>query len=80
MRKRGDSATPKEKEEGALNGLGKFYDAFRNYSLFTRYLVYLFPVGIALAVPIVLGATVFPRARIGGTRMVWFFTWMEIRE
>jgi hypothetical protein len=82
LRKRGESATKKEQEEGALNTMGKIYTKILNFSLITRYLLYILPLGLALAVPIVVGATVAQDARIPsgkyGVRIVWFFTWIEI--
>lgn len=79
LRKRGENAAPaKEPEEGALNSIGKIYNKIKNYSLVTRYLFYILPLGIAFAIPLVLGATVAPKAKIGGVRLVWFFTWIEI--
>jgi len=58
--------------------MGKFYTKVLNFSLITRYFLYILPLGIALAVPIIIGATVAPNARIGGVRMVWFFSWLLI--
>jgi hypothetical protein len=79
LRKRGEAAAPaKEPEEGALNSIGRIYNTIKNYSLVTRYLFYILPLGIAFAIPLVLGATVAPKAKIGGVRLVWFFTWIEI--
>ena len=79
LRKRGggDAAEPKVQEEGALTTMGKIYNKILNFSLITRYFLYILPLGIALAIPIIIGAVVAP-ARIGGVRMVWFFTWLEI--
>jgi hypothetical protein len=78
LRKRGESATPKEQEEGALTTMGKIYNKILNFSLITRYFLYILPLGIAIAIPIIIGATTAPNARIGGVRIVWFFTWVEI--
>jgi hypothetical protein len=45
----------------------------------TRYLVFVIPIGLLIAVPIVVGATVDSAkgAKIGGVRILWFFTWIE---
>lgn len=67
-------------EEDTITWMGKFYDKFTNFSIITRYSVYVVPVGLAIAVPIIVGATAAKRARIGGITIVWFFTWIEMGE
>ena len=49
--------------------MGKLYKRILNFSIITRYFLYLFPVGSLIAVPIVVGATAAPNARIGGVRI-----------
>ncbi len=65
-------------EEASLTAMGRLYRKIVNFSTVTRYMVYVIPVGAVLAVPIVIGATVAKGARIGGVRMLWLFTWIEI--
>ncbi|KAI9847033.1 MAG: hypothetical protein M1838_001073 [Thelocarpon superellum] len=65
-------------EEQVMTRMGQFYDRILNFSLVTRYFIYVLPLALAIAVPIVIGATAAPRALIGGVRIVWFFTWIEI--
>lgn len=64
-------------QQSVLTGMGKFYDKIVNFSIVTRYLVYVLPVAALIAIPIVVGATVAPDAKIGGIRLVWFFVWIE---
>jgi hypothetical protein len=66
-------------EEESVTGLGKFYKKIVNFSIVTRYLVFVIPIGLLIAVPIVVGATVDSAkgAKIGGVRILWFFTWIE---
>lgn len=64
-------------EGGSLNSMGKFYNAILTFSVVTRYLVYVLPVALLIAVPIIVGAF-FPKADIGGVRIVWLFTWVEV--
>lgn len=75
--------------DSPLTAMGRFYDKVYNFSILTRYILLLVPPGILIAVPIVIGATVAPNARIGpacttahcelyNPRIVWFFTWIEI--
>jgi hypothetical protein len=68
----------KEEEEGTITQMGKIYSAILNFSVITRYFLYVLPVGILIAVPIVIGATAAPKARLGGVRIVWVFTWVEV--
>jgi hypothetical protein len=65
-------------ETTSLTTMGKIYDKVVNFSTITRYMVYVIPVGFVLAVPIVITAVATPNAFIGGVRMVWFWTWIEI--
>lgn len=67
-----------DKDDGALNAVGKFYRKIYNASVITRYFIYVAPLALAIAIPIIVGATVAPRARIGGVKLVWFFTWVEV--
>ncbi|OAL39506.1 hypothetical protein AYO20_01376 [Fonsecaea nubica] len=66
------------KEDGTLNAFGRFYKRVYNFSVLTRYFIYVAPLALAIAVPIIVGATVAPRARIGGVKILWFFTWIEV--
>ncbi len=68
----------KDKDDGALNAVGKFYKKVYNFSVLTRYAVYVAPLALLIAIPIIIGATVAPGARIGGVKIVWFFTWLEV--
>ncbi|KAL9105935.1 MAG: hypothetical protein Q9227_008959 [Pyrenula ochraceoflavens] len=69
-------------EDGTLTTMGKFYSAVLNFSIVTRYFLYVLPLAVMIAIPIIIGATAAPHAKIGdkktGVRIVWFFTWVEI--
>ncbi|KAJ5474486.1 Mechanosensitive ion channel MscS [Penicillium sp. IBT 31633x] len=65
-------------EDGSLNRMGRIYQAVLNYSLITRYMIYVFPIAVLIAIPIIVGATAAPYAKIGGVHIYWFFTWIEI--
>ena len=65
-------------EEATLNQMGRLYDKILNFSIVTRYFVYVLPLALMIAIPIIIGATAAKGARIGGVRIVWFFTWIEI--
>lgn len=68
----------KNRDEGTLNAVGRFYKKVYNFSVITRYFTYVAPLALLIAIPIVIGATAAPRARIGGVRIVWFFAWVEV--
>jgi small-conductance mechanosensitive channel len=65
-------------EDGTLTSMGKLYNAVFNFSVITRYFLYVLPLALVIAVPIVIGATFAKEAAIGGVRIVWFFTWVEV--
>ncbi|KAK8173619.1 Mechanosensitive ion channel-domain-containing protein [Phyllosticta citrichinensis] len=65
-------------DEDYVNRLGRFYYAVLNFSIITRYFLYVAPLALCIAVPIIVGATVAQTAKIGGVRIVWFFTWVEV--
>ncbi|KAL2366254.1 hypothetical protein RJZ56_000711 [Blastomyces dermatitidis] len=65
-------------EDGTINRMGELYNAILNYSVITRYFIYVTPLALLIAIPIVVGATVAQNAGIAGVRIVWFFTWVEI--
>jgi hypothetical protein len=59
-----------------VNPMGRIYNKILNFSIVTRYLLYILPVGLILSVPIVVGAVVKqPVLGIGGVRIVWIFAW-----
>lgn len=65
-------------EEDTLTQMGKIYDKILNFSIVTRYFLYVLPLALIIAVPIIIGATAKPKATLGGVRLVWFFSWVEI--
>lgn len=65
-------------EEDTITTMGKIYNKILNFSIITKYLVYVAPLALAIAVPIIVGATVAKEAKIGGVRIVWFFAWVEV--
>ncbi|KAK8214227.1 serine/threonine protein kinase [Phyllosticta capitalensis] len=67
-----------DNEEDYVNRMGRIYYAILNFSIITRYFLYVAPLAICIAIPIIVGATVAQNAKIGGVRIVWFFTWIEV--
>ena len=62
-------------EESALTNMGRIYSMILNFSIVTRYFLYILPVAIIISIPIIIGATVAQGSTIGGVRIVWFFSW-----
>ena len=67
-----------ENADSNFTSPAKLYTAVSNFSVVIRYLIYAFPLALVIAAPIVIGATVSKKVTIGGVRIVWFFTWIEI--
>lgn len=71
-------------EEEILTRMGKFYNKVLDFSIITRYFLYVLPLAILIAIPITVGATVAKEAAVGkgpatrGVRIVWLFVWIEI--
>ncbi|KAF2860352.1 hypothetical protein K470DRAFT_74795 [Piedraia hortae CBS 480.64] len=65
-------------EEDTITAMGRVYSKILNFSTFTRYLVYVVPLALIILIPIIVGATVAPKAEIGGVPIVWFFSWVEV--
>lgn len=67
----------------ALNKMGKFYMKVLNFSIVTRYMLYVAPLALVLAIPIILAATgvIKESVTIGGSNGAeprLFFIWIEI--
>lgn len=69
-------------EEGALTTMGRLYEKFLNFSIVTRYLLYVIPLSLFFVGAILIGLFLSPGATIGagdntpGVRIVWFFVWV----
>lgn len=70
-------------EKMTLNSMGEVYQKVLKYSIITRYIIYIVPLALALAVPIILVelGVIRQHASIGGKGgpYLWaLFTWLEI--
>jgi len=65
-------------EQDALTSIGKFYETVLNFSFLTRYLIYVLPLAIIIAIPVIIGATAAKNAKLGGVRIVWIFAWVSL--
>ena len=76
--KKGTGHVGYDGEEDTVNAMGRIYRKIRDFSVVTRYLFYVLPVAALIAIPIIVGATAAPKAKIAGVRILWFFVWVEI--
>lgn len=60
-----------------LNYMGKLYARLGEYSVAVRYTIYILPTALILLIPIIVGVFLPYKDKIGGIRIVWFFTWLE---
>ncbi|KAJ4338597.1 hypothetical protein N0V95_008021 [Ascochyta clinopodiicola] len=65
-------------EKTALNRMGRIYTKILNYSIITRYMIYVAPIALLLAIPIILSQTRTITGSIGGTDQRRFWIWIEI--
>ena len=65
-------------EADTLTHMGRIYNRILEFSIVTRYFLYVLPLAILIAIPIIIGATASPQASFGTVRIVWIFTWVEI--
>ncbi|KIW04597.1 uncharacterized protein PV09_04345 [Verruconis gallopava] len=65
-------------EQNTLNTLGKMYTRIRDFNVITRNIIYIVPVAILLAIPLVIFATAAKEARAGGVRLLGLFIWIQV--
>ncbi|EAW06449.1 serine/threonine protein kinase [Aspergillus clavatus NRRL 1] len=65
-------------DDGTITRMGRIYQAILNFSIVTRYMIYVTPLAVLIAIPIIVGATAAQDARIGGVTLPWFFAWIEV--
>ena len=65
-------------EEDSLTRMGVIYNKIWDFSIVTRYILFVLPLAIIIAIPIIIGATAAQKAALGGVRIVWIFSWLEI--
>ena len=64
-------------DEEVVTQMGILYNKILNFSVVTRYFLYVLPLATIIAIPIIIGATVAKKATLGGVRIVWVFSWLE---
>jgi len=65
-------------EKTALNKMGRLYTKILNFSIVTRYMIYVAPIALLLAIPIILSQTKAITGGIGDTEPRRFWIWIEI--
>ncbi|KAL8792833.1 MAG: hypothetical protein Q9195_004562 [Heterodermia aff. obscurata] len=77
-------------DEDTLTQMGQIYNKILEFSIVTRYFLYVLPLAIVIAIPIIVGATAAKKVTVDGhvhtvwptidghLRIVWFFSWVEI--
>lgn len=60
------------------NKFTKFYHYLLNVSIITRWIIFIIPVLGLLWIPGILSLTVFPKANIWGTKLIWWSIWFTI--
>ncbi|CCG81808.1 MS ion channel protein [Taphrina deformans PYCC 5710] len=64
-----------------LTTLGKIFKWVHNFSMFTRWFLYITPLTLILLVPLLVGALYHPQGRVfsvAGVELQWFAIWWEI--
>lgn len=61
-----------------VNAMGRFYNRVTGFSVFTRYLLYVAPLALMIAAPIIVYAIVNRNAKIAGVKVYLFFGWIEV--
>lgn len=64
-------------ERTRVTKAGKFYRRVMDFSFVTRWLLFILPVAILLAIPIIVGA-LKTDAELGAVRIIWLFVWIEV--
>jgi small-conductance mechanosensitive channel len=66
-------------EEDSINTMGRIYKKIVDFSVITRYMLYVAPLALILAIPIIVGGPpITDNPMIGKVRLRWFFVWVEI--
>lgn len=65
-------------EKDSVNALGKLYTKVVSFNVVTRNLIYILPFSLALAIPLIIFATVEPNARVGRVRLLGLFIWLQV--
>ncbi|KAI9838690.1 MAG: hypothetical protein M1819_005004 [Sarea resinae] len=64
--------------EHPSTNFAKLFKKIHNSSFLLRYMTYIVPVVLLLLIPLLVGALKYPRANVGGVKLLWFSVWLEI--
>ena len=73
-----DRTTYDRDSEDALTRIGNLLSKIHDFSFATRYALYVLPVSIVLAIPLLLFDTIHRDVRVGNIRPLGLFLWLEI--
>lgn len=65
-------------EQNSVNHLGKVYARIRDFNVVTRNMVYILPIAVLLAIPLIVFATVAKDDRADGVRILGIFIWLQV--
>ena len=77
-RKATKNSKQKEDDGEVVTKMGMIYNRILNFSIVTRYFLYVLPVALVISLPIIIGATAAQDSTIGEVRIVWVFSWLLI--
>ncbi|KAE8149191.1 Mechanosensitive ion channel-domain-containing protein [Aspergillus avenaceus] len=64
--------------ENPNTNIARFIKKLHESSFIVRYFTYIVPVVLILLIPLLVGALAYPRANVGGVKLLWFSVWLEI--
>jgi hypothetical protein len=65
-------------EQDSVNHLGRIYAKVLNFNVVTRNFIYILPLSIILAIPLIIFATIAKGTRAGGVRLLGLFVWLQV--
>lgn len=65
-------------EEDTLGWFGRVYAYILNLNVVFRYAIYIIPIGLLLAIPIIVLNSIEQRVPVGPVRLIGLFIWLEL--
>lgn len=65
-------------EEDTFGLFGRLYERIGNLPILLRYAVYIIPVGVLIAIPIIVLGVIKQRVPVGPVRLIGLFIWLEL--
>ncbi|KAE8387469.1 hypothetical protein ETB97_004796 [Aspergillus alliaceus] len=64
--------------EDPNTSIARFIKKIHASSFLVRYITYIVPLVLILLIPLLVGALAYPKANVGGVKLLWFSVWLEI--